>query len=110
MIDKSAADFRASPEGQALCQQVYSDCIDVIEAHAQRMNEQTEINDTAQYALIMETGSHLIAAGAFMISQRMDPSLKDKGMIHLILKRCFDAAEAEMAELIKAQNKPKIIH
>lgn len=105
----SAADFRASPEGQALCQKVYLDCLDVIEKNATEMEKSVEINDTAQYALIMETGSHLIAAGAYMIYQRLDPSLKEKGMIHLILKRCFDSAESEMAQLIKAE-KNKIIH
>lgn len=96
---KEASDYRGSPEGSKLCSDTLNDCVEIVKINSGRAG----IKDVQMLSLLMETGTHMIASGAFSLVCMNDPDLKSEKMAMEALDMITDIAKQELKAAIKTE-------
>lgn len=96
---QSASDYRGSPEGSKLCEDTLDDCVNVVTKNADAAN----LPAVQKLSLLMETGTHMIASGAFSLACLNDPQLKSDAMAMHALDLIVDIAKQELTQAIKTE-------
>lgn len=105
-------DFRGSPDGVKLVQEVLEAAVAVLFEKA----EAAKLTETQKVALLMETGSHMLSSGAFSMACMMDPELKSFAFAKQAMEKAMDICKMELAEAIKMERasraviKPTLVH
>lgn len=92
-------EFRATEQGIKLVQEVLEAACAVLFEKANAAN----LSETQKVALLMETGSHMLASGAFSMACMMDPHLKSVVLPKQAMDNAFNLSKMEFAEAIKME-------